>query len=154
MKAADTTRKLLAACLAAGVSGALPVSTCLAQEYGVVGTWRTMIGSPSTYGQPSASVVFTTAFAPDGSYRTIAVVEGGDGEVGAGGTYIMTGHYDFRAPSLLRYRMESSTLCVAVNFCSPRTPPGGSLGAVVSVELQFNGGSSFVADGQPWTRLQ
>jgi len=154
MKASETTRKFLAGCLVAGISSALQVSSCFAQEYGVVGTWRTMIGSPSTYAQPSASVVFTTAFAPDGTYRTIAVVEGGDGEQGAGGTYFMAGHYEFRAPSTLQYRLESSMLCVAANFCSPRTPPGGSLGAVVSVELQFDGSSSFLADGQPWTRLQ
>jgi hypothetical protein len=154
MKAADTTRKFLAVCLVAGFSSASQVSTCFAQEYGVVGTWRTMIGSPSTYGQPSASVVFTTAFAPDGAYRTTAVVEGGDGEQGAGGTYFMAGHYEFRAPSMLQYRLESSMLCVAVDFCSPSTPPGGSLGVVVSVELQFNGSSSFLANGQPWTRLQ
>jgi hypothetical protein len=154
MKAADRPLKFLTVCLFAGVSSALQVSTCSAQEYGVVGTWRTMIGSPSTYGQPSASVVFTTAFAPDGTFRTIAVVEGGDGEQGAGGTYVMTGHYEFQAPSMLRYRMESSMLCVAGNFCSPGVAPGARLGAVISVDLQFNGNSGFLANGQPWTRLQ
>jgi hypothetical protein len=144
----------LAVCLVAGISSASHVSKSSAQENGVVGTWRTMIGSRSTYGQPSASVVFTTTFAPDGSYRTVAVVEGGNGLQGAGGTYVMTGHYEFRAPSILRYRLENSVLCVAANFCSPGIPPGERLGAVVSVNLQFDGNRGFLANGQPWTRLQ
>ncbi len=120
----------------------------------IVGTWQTAIGSISTYGQPSASVVFTTTFAPDGSYRTIAVVEGGNGYQGAGGTYVMTGHYQIQPPATLQFRLENSVLCVMVNVCSPGVPPGEQVGGVVSADLQFEGSNSFVANGQRWTRVQ
>jgi hypothetical protein len=150
MRSAERFGRLLTACLLAE----WPISDASAQENSILGTWRTMIGTPSTYGQPSSSVVFTTTFAGDGSYRTIAVVEGGNGYQGVGGTYIMTGHYEFRPPSSLRYRLENSVLCVAVNVCSPGVPPGQQPGAVVSVELQFKGAGGFIASGQAWTRVQ
>jgi hypothetical protein len=154
MKPADLARKLLAACVIGGFAVPVQSSTAFAQEYGLVGTWSTAIGSPSGYGSPGSSVVFTTTFAPGGTYRTIAFVEGGDGYSGAGGSFIMTGHYDFQAPSILRYRMENSMLCVAGGYCSPSIPPGEQLGVVVSVNLQFNGSGGFLANSQPWTRLQ
>jgi hypothetical protein len=140
--------------LAAAISSALYVSPALGQANAIVGTWRTMIGSPSTYGQLSSSVVFTTTFAADGTYRTIAVVEGGNGYQGAGGTYVMTGHYAMPRPNVLQYRLENSMLCVRVNVCSPGLPPGEQLGAVVSANVQFDGSAGFIANGQRWTRLQ
>jgi hypothetical protein len=150
MKTVGTACKLLAVAL----SSALQAAPSFAQGAAIVGTWRTMIGSPSTYGQPSSSVVFTTTFNSDGTYRTIAVVEGGNGYQGAGGAYVMTGHYSMQPPATLRYRLENSVLCVLVNVCKPGLPPGERLGAVVSVGLQFEGASGFVANGQRWTRLQ
>src|SRR5450631_1423619 len=120
----DATRKFFAAFLIAGISSLSQTSTSSAQDNGILGTWRTMIGSPSTYSQPSSSVVFTTAFEPNGAYRTVAVVEGGDGVWGAGGTYVMTGHYELQTASVLMYRLENSVLCVAGNVCSPAVPPG------------------------------
>jgi len=152
--------KMTFAFVAAGFVLASALSETRAQDSAsspgsaIIGTWRTMIGSPSTYQQPSASVVFTTTFAADGSYRTTAVAEGGNGYLGAAGTYVMTGHYQIRAPMTLQFRLESSVLCVAENLCSPGIPPGQQIGAVVSATLQFEGNNSFVADGQRWTRVQ
>jgi hypothetical protein len=150
----DATRKFFAAFLIAGISSLSQTSTSSAQDNGILGTWRTMIGSPSTYSQPSSSVVFTTAFEPNGAYRTVAVVEGGDGVWGAGGTYVMTGHYELQTASVLMYRLENSVLCVAGNVCSPAVPPGERLGGVVSVNLQFEGSDGLYAGGQRWSRLQ
>lgn len=120
----------------------------------ILGDWRTMIGTPSTFSQPSASVVFTTTFFQGGRYRTTAVVEGGNGYWGSGGTYIMTGRYEIQAPSLLRYRLEESVLCIVINSCGPGLPPGSQIGAVVSVNLRFEGDDSFFAEGQRWTRVR
>jgi hypothetical protein len=150
----DATRKFFAAFLIAGISSLSQTSTSSAQDNGILGTWRTMIGSPSTYSQPSSSVVFTTAFEPNGAYRTVAVVEGGDGVWGAGGTYVMTGHYELQTASVLMYRLENSVLCVAGNVCSPAVPPGERLGGVVSVNLQFEGSDGLYAGGPRWSRLQ
>lgn len=120
----------------------------------ILGDWRTMIGTPSTFSQPSASVVFTTSFFQGGRYRTTAVVEGGNGYWGSGGTYIMNGRYEIQPPSLLRYRLEESVLCIVINSCGPGLPPGSQIGAVVSVNLRFEGSDSFVAEGQRWTRVR
>jgi hypothetical protein len=98
--------------------------------------------------------VFTTTFAADGTYRTIAVVEGGNGYQGAAGTYVMTGHYQMTSPTMLQFRLDNSVLCVTVNVCSPGLPPGEQIGVVVSGNLQFEGNTSFVAAGQRWTRVQ
>jgi len=154
MKMTDTFRSVLAICLVAGVAYPMQTSSSSAEESPIVGTWRTMIGSPSTFSNPSSSVVFTTAFESNGTYRTVAVVEGGNGEWGAGGTYVMSGHYQLQAPSVLTYRLENSELCVAGNFCSPTVPPGERLGVVQTINLQFEGNGSIVADGQRWTRIQ
>jgi hypothetical protein len=154
MNRRSLNRKFAAACLISGVLGPMEVSTASAQEYGLVGTWRTTTGSPSGYGRPRASVVFTTTFFPGGTYRTTAVVEGGDGFTGEAGVFVMTGHYAFQEPSMLQYRLENAVLCVAGGYCSPSVPPGQRVGAVVSVTLEFNGVGSFIADGVPWTRVE
>ena len=154
MKMTDTIRNIIAVGLIAGIAYPMQISTSSAQENPIVGTWRTMIGSPSTFDSPSSSVVFTTAFDSNGTYRTIAVVEGGNGEWGAGGTYVMSGHYQLQAPSVLMYRLENSELCVAGNFCSPMVPPGERLGVIQTINLRFEGSGGIVADGQRWTRIQ
>jgi hypothetical protein len=125
----------------------LPV---MAQDAEISGVWRAVEGSPSAPGMPGASDVQTLTLTPDGRYRRQIVVEGGNGEQGAGGTFLDTGQFRFTAPSTFAYTRQSYDLCTAIT-CSayPAPPPDqGSLTFVVGP----SGHARFI--GLDWTRGQ